>query len=73
MYSIDMNCDAANMTDVQWLARCASRLRQQWPRADVASIDETALELWSAEWLREIPGEDAAALWLRPLQSAGSR
>lgn len=63
-----MNRDADNLADVQWLARCANRLRQQWPRADVASIDETALELWSVEWLREMPGEEAAAFWLRPMQ-----
>ena len=63
-----MNRDADNLANVQWLARCANRLRQQWPRADVTSIDETALELWSAEWLRELPGEDAAALWMQPLQ-----
>lgn len=62
-----MNRDTDNLADVQWLASCAKRLREQWPRADVASIDETALELWSAEWLREMSGEEAAALWLRPL------
>ena len=65
-----MNRDIDSLADVQWLARCANRLRQQWPRADVASIEETALELWSAQWLRDIPGEDAAAIWLQPLQSA---
>ena len=52
-----MNRDADNLVDVQWLARCANRLRQEWPRADVTSIEEAALELWSAEWLRELPGE----------------
>ena len=62
-----MNRDADNLVDVQWMARCAKRLRQQWPRADAAAIDETAQELWSAEWLREMPGEEAAELWLRPL------
>jgi len=36
--------------------------------ADVASIDEASLELWSAEWLREMAGEEVAALWLRPLR-----
>jgi len=62
-----MNRDADNLVDVQWIAKCANRLRQQWPRADVASIDEAALELWRGEWLREMSGEEAAALWLRPL------
>ncbi len=40
-----MNRDADNLVDVQWLARCANRLRQEWPRADVTSIEEAALEL----------------------------
>ena len=62
-----MNRDADNFFDVQWIATCANRLRQEWPRADVASIDETALELWQVDWLREMPGDAAAALWLRPL------
>ena len=63
-----MNRDADNLADVQWLAMCARRLRQQWPRADALSIDETAVELWGIERLREISGEEAAALWLQPLQ-----
>ena len=67
MYSIQMNRDADNLVDVQWLARCANRLRQEWPRADVTSIEEAALELWGAHWLRELSGEEAAALWLQPL------
>ena len=67
MYSIRMNRDAGNLADVQWLARCANRLRVEWPRADVTSIDEAALELWNVDWLREMSGEDAAVLWLQPL------
>ena len=64
----EMNRDADNLADVQWLALCARRLRQQWPRADVTSIDETALELWGVEALRELTGEEAAGCWLEPLQ-----
>lgn len=64
----EMNRDADNLVDVQWLAHCANRLRQQWPRADVTSIEEAALELWGADWLRELPGEEAAEIWLQPLQ-----
>ena len=63
----EMNRDADNLVNVQWLARCANRLRQQWPRADVTSIEEAALELWGAEWLRELRGEEAAEIWLQPL------
>ena len=63
-----MNRDADNLADVQWLAQCANRLRQQWPRADVASIEEAALELWGTPELRELAGEAAATAWLKPLQ-----
>jgi len=45
-----------------------SRLRGQWPRVDVASIDEAALDLWRIDWMRELPGDEAAALWLGPLR-----
>lgn len=57
MYSLHMNRDAHNLVDVQWLARCANRLRQEWPRAEVASIDETALELWGAHGAALVPEE----------------
>ena len=57
-----------NLVDVQWIAKYANRLRQQWPRVDVAPIDETALELWRVERLRKMSGEQTAALWWRPLQ-----
>jgi len=63
-----MNRDADNWVDVKWLAHCAKRLRQQWPRADVASIEEAALDLWNSVRLRELPGEEAAEIWLQPLQ-----
>ena len=68
-----MDPDVDNLADVQWLAHCAERLRQQWPRADVASIEETARELWNFECLRQMHGEEAAALWLQPLQCSGGK
>lgn len=63
-----MNRDASKLADVQWIAQCAHRLREQWPRADVVSLDETALALWEIDWLRLMPAEEAAALWLAPLR-----
>jgi hypothetical protein len=63
-----MSGDADNLVDLQWIALCAHTLRGQWPRVDVASIDEAALELWRISWLRELPGDEAAALWLGPLR-----
>ena len=75
MYSIVMDRQTSELTDVQWVARCAHRLRRQWPHADVASLEEAALELWRVDWLREMAAEEAAELWLRPLagrpQAAG--
>ena len=62
-----MNRDADNMADVQWIAQCARRLRERWPRVDLAVLEEAALELWRDEGLRALPGEQAAAAWLTPL------
>ena len=60
---------ASEFVDVQWVARCAHRLRRRWPHVDVASLEEAASELWRIDWLREMAAEDAAELWLRPLSS----
>ena len=72
MYSIGMDREASEFVDVQWVARCAHRLRRQWPHADVASLEEAALELWRIDWLREMAAEEAAELWLRPLVARAS-
>ena len=61
--------DPDNLTDVQWVAQCAHRLRSHWPHADPRSLEEAALELWQTDWLRAMSGRDAAELWLRPLVS----
>lgn len=70
MYSIDMDRASSELVDVQWIARCTYRLRRQWPHADVASLEEAALELWRVDWLREMSAEAAAELWLAPLAGA---
>ena len=57
-----------NLIDVQWVAQCAHRLRKRWPHADVLTLEETAIELWRVDWLREMSGEQAATLWLEPLR-----
>ena len=69
MYSIAMDRGASDSVDAQWIARCARRLRRHWPHADVASLDEAAIELSRVEFLREMAGEDAAEFWLEPLRS----
>ena len=65
-----MQRDADNPIDVQWLARCADRLRQQRPRADVMSIEEVAIELWDTERWSELSGEEAVEIWLQPLHGS---
>ena len=64
-----MDRGVGEAVDVEWVARCARRLRQRWPHADLASLEEAAVELWRVDWLREMGAEDAAALWLQPLSS----
>jgi hypothetical protein len=56
---------AGNLADVQWLARCAWRLREHWPHADPTSLEEAAAELWHDESLRTLAPADAAITWLR--------
>jgi len=60
-----MNRDAGNLADVQWVARCAWRLREQWPHADPTSLEEAAAELWHDQELRALAPVDAALTWLR--------
>jgi hypothetical protein len=60
--------DADNLADVQWLAQCAHRLREQWPHADATSLDEAAAELWQNESLRSLEPRAAADLWLQPVK-----
>jgi|NGEPerStandDraft_6_1074524.scaffolds.fasta_scaffold38638_1 hypothetical protein len=67
-----MNRDADNLADVQWIAQCARRLREQWPRVDLAVLEEAALELWRDDRLRALPGERAAREWLAPLVSTAA-
>jgi uncharacterized protein (DUF1684 family) len=60
-----MNRDADNLIDVTWVAWCAERLREQWPRADATSLEEAARDLWSDESLRAIGPRQAAEKWLQ--------
>ena len=62
-----MNRDRDNLADVQWIAQCAHRLREQWPHADPTSLEEAALELWQCDSLRVLAPREAAARWLAPL------
>ena len=60
-----MDREASKLYDVSWVAQCANRLREQWPRADPTSLEEAAAELWDDESLRAMAPVDAAVAWLR--------
>jgi hypothetical protein len=60
-----MSRDADNLADVQWIAHCAHRLREQWPHADPTSLEEAAADLLRDPTLRELPAAQAALTWVR--------
>ena len=53
------------MEALEWITRCSARLAQQWPRANAADLDDTALDLWQEARWREQEPEAAALAWLR--------
>ena len=53
-----------NLADVAWVAACARRLRERWPRADPTSVEETAAELALDDQWRSQPPVKAAEQWL---------
>jgi hypothetical protein len=67
-----MDRELGKFFDVQWVAQCARRLRERWPHADVTSLEEAAIELWSDEELRALPPVRAADEWLRRGSTAQS-
>lgn len=53
------------MDSQQWIARCAARLQEQWPRLPADQLREVAAEI-QRETQRAIDEpEHAAAVWLR--------
>lgn len=60
-----MQRDADDLINVTWVAWAAERLRQQWPRADGASLEETARDLSQDEEFRAMGPTQAAEKWLR--------
>jgi hypothetical protein len=63
-YSIVMDSPIHGLADAQWVAQCAERLRQRWPRADRTSLEEAASELGRDPALRALPAPRAAERWL---------
>lgn len=55
------------MTPAQWIAKCAERLHQRWRTVEPAQLEEVALGIWQDARLRGMPPNEAAALWLSPI------
>ncbi|HXD04892.1 MAG TPA: hypothetical protein VN680_02505 [Burkholderiaceae bacterium] len=53
------------MEAVEWIERCAERLRQQWPSVATSDLDEIACELWNEREWRQLEPEVAALRWLQ--------
>ena len=64
-HSIFVDAREVGMETSQWIARCALRLREEWPRPAGADLAEAAAELWEQNRWREMEPEVAAAAWLR--------
>ena len=67
-----MDRNEAPLFDVQWVARCARRLRERWPHADPTSLEEAAVELWNVAAWRALAPAEAASRWLAPIEPAPS-
>ncbi len=48
-----------------WVALCAHRLRQRWPRLPIETLEETARELLVDTKLQGLEAVEAAEKWLR--------
>lgn len=53
-----------------WIAACAHRLQQQWRSVDPVVLEEAAWDIWRDPKLRELEPEEAARVWLEPIQIA---
>ena len=62
---LPMDRAADNLIDVTWVGWAAGRLREQWPRVDAATLQDTARELWRDETLRAIGPRQAVEKRLR--------
>lgn len=54
-----------DLTAPEWIARCSSRLQEQWPRLPRVDTDHMASALWADARWREMEPEAAALAWLR--------
>src|SRR6185436_5257117 len=62
---LPMDRAADNLIDVTWVSWFAERLREEWPRIDGASLEETARDLWRDDALRAMGPRQAVEKWLR--------
>lgn len=55
------------LTPSQWIARCAERLGDRWRTVGPAELEEVAVVIWQDAELRDLPPDEAASRWLRPV------
>ena len=60
-----MSRTSDNLIDVTWIAWATDRLREQWPRVDPVSLEETARDLWRKDELRTCGPRQAVEKWLQ--------
>jgi hypothetical protein len=53
------------MDTLEWIYRCAKRLREQWPHADAVELADAARDLWLQPRWQTLEPEVAAVEWLR--------
>ncbi len=51
--------------EIEWVARCAYRLRQRWRTVDAGSLEQLAQELRTDSQLAQLAPDEAAVEWLR--------
>jgi hypothetical protein len=64
MYSTFME---ANITPGDWLRLVSARLQQRWPTVEPQRLEDVAFDLFNDPRLRQLPPEQAAVEWLRPV------
>jgi len=56
----------------QWISAAAERLHRRWRTVDPAQLEALAADLWGDERLRALDPEEAADVWLAPVNAEAS-
>jgi hypothetical protein len=54
-----------------WIAACAHRLQRRWRTVDPSELENVAQTLWADERLRQMNPDEAARIWLAPIDNEG--